>query len=778
MNNLRYIICLFILLMLSCSGIAQSLDSLNRLLSHTISSSAKATLYNEITWASHIQNDDSTLLLGEQAIAFSTQYGLEKPLAKAYLQLAEIHRTSNELDLATNYLNEAHVLISSKKNWQEMQVQYLLFKGKLAFSEYKNDLALSTLNQGYDLNQKINAEFCYDFCRQLSLVYERIGNQDQTINYLKQGIPCAKQVEQKITIYNDLGNAYAMQGLYADALKLYSQNTSLSIATNNKLEESRAYLNIGNLHFLESQWEKAINFYLKSAAIKDSIDDKKGLAELHQNIAAVYQTQGRYNKTLEYYDKCIYYYASTQDSSSLADLQVNIGIISMQQGNLSKAIQEFTDVLTSLKKYLAPPTLLNAETNLGLAHMSMGNHQLALEYFNLANQEAQKQNNHSAIANINNLHGANYFYLEDYATSIQYYQKALSLSQEFKMVEDQKSALFGLYESNEYLGNTKEALAWHKKYVAIKDSLYNTATTNRIAELQEQYDTKQKEQAIQQLNIENKNIALESELKTKRLNQFLLIIIFGTVVMCFLGLLWWYRNKEQKERLQHTQVLHEKQVNQLLNQQEIEMLDAVVEAQQKERKGVAKEIHDTLGSYLATLKYQHEAGKELASSPPIQEQYQLMEQLIGQTAKEVRSIAHQMATGEKFDFDLQAAIDQLVNRIRNTQQFDLQFNYFGEAYAIPRDLELTLYRVTQELLSNILKHAQATEAMVQINQNESELTLMVEDNGRGFEVQQSNSKKGLGLHSIRERMAPFKGQVNIDSHPQHGTTVIITIPIV
>lgn len=778
MNTIRYFSSLLIVLVFSNLSIAQSMDSLKKLLFQSTSSTEKATFYNEVTWAQHKLKQDSALFWGQESITFCTQNKLQEPLAKAYLQLAEIYRTNNQLDQTIDYLDKADELISSNKNWHQVPVQLLLFKGKLAFSQKKYTLALTIFQQGYTLNNQTKSGFCYNFCQQVANTHKRLGDQNKTITYLKEGINCAKQVEQKIALYNNLGNVYAIQQLYTKALELYSKNISLSISASNKLEESRAYLNIGNIHFLEKNLETAVTFYLKSAAIKNSINDKKGLAELHQNIAAVYQKQGRFDKTLEYYDKCIIYYSSAKDSSSLAELQINIGIINRQQGNLPEAIQILTQVLTSLTKHLEPPVLLNAQTNLGRTHMDMGNYPLASKYFNLAEKEALKQEDYSSIARIQNLYGANFFYLKNYPVSIQKYQKALNLSKKLGFIADQESALFGLYESNEYLGNTKEALKYHKLYVALKDSLYNTETTNRISELQEQYDTKQKEQDIKQLNIENKNIALESKLKTKQLNQFFLVIIWGALAICFLGLVWWYRNKQQKEHTKHTKVLHEKKVNQMINQQEIEMLDAVVDAQQKERKGVAKEIHDTLGSFLATLKYQHEAGKELTnSSVDNQEQYQLMEQLIGQTAKEVRSIAHQMATGEKFNFDLQTTIEQLVNRIRNTQQFDLQFNYLGATFALPRELELTLYRVIQELLSNVLKHANATEAMLQINQSETEITLMVEDNGAGFSAPPSKTKGGLGLHSIQERIEQFNGQINIDSHPKHGTTVIINIPV-
>lgn len=774
MYKINYLLSAF-LLVLYHSIIAQPIDSLEQMLFQSTSVAEKAVLYNQITWATHIQGQDSAIFWGQQAIDYCIEHHQPKALATAKLQLSEIYSAQKDFPQVATYINQAKALIQEHKEWTIAPIRLLLLEGKLARNLHNNSTSLTLLTQGDSLNKIHRAGFCTDFCIQLASLHKQLGNDTTAIKYLNKGFDCNPTTRQQIILYNDLGNLYVVQEAYAKALELYTNNSQLASSIQNQLEESRAYLNIGNIHFLETRWGTALEFYLKSAAIKALINDRLGLAELHQNIAAVYQTQGRYDKTIEYYNKCLDYHISTKDSSSIAEIQISMGLIYVEQGNYEQAILQITNTLNSFKHYLSPPLMLYAQTTLASAYMDMGDYPKALAYFLSSLDEAQQQEDYSSIANIHNLLGANYFYLSNYPKSIDHYQKALPISQKLGLVNEQEAALFGLYESNDYLGNSKEALDWYVQYIVIKDSLHNTSTTNYIAELQEQYDTKQKEQAIQQLNIENKNIALESELKTKQLNQFLLVIILGALVMCILGIVWWYRNRQQKERMKHTKVLHEKKVNQLINQQEIEMLDAVVDAQQKERKGIAKEIHDTLGSFLATLKYQHEAGKELADSPAGQEQFQLMEKLIGQTATEVRSIAHQMATGEKFDFDLKAAIDQLINRIRSTQQFDLEFNYIGLANPLPRDMELTLYRVTQELLSNILKHAQASEAILQINQNESEITLMIEDNGKGFNS--TNQQEGLGLRSIRERVEHFQGSVNIDSHPKRGTTVVLTIPI-
>lgn len=776
MNYNKNGILLFIFVLLSNILIAEPLDSLKKLLFQSTQPTEKAIFHNQLTWLSYEQKQDSSLYFAQQALSFAEEHQLISPLITAELQLAEILRAQKEFDESIKHLNNAKTWIQ-KEDFPKERVRMFFIEGNIAYSQYKDADAMSLFEEGYLLSKQHYPALCPDFCIKLASLYSYQALYIEAKKYLEDGLSCTKEVAKKIQLYTQLGNLHAKQQQYVKALNTYQKNIPLAQSIHSEIEVSNALLNIGNIHLSKNNRVLALEFYLKSAALKEKINDQEGLAILHQNIAAVYEKQDRYDKSIDYYIKCQDYYTTTQDSASLAEIWVNIGLINIAQKKYRSAIKLLNKALTTLQGYPNPEIILIAQLNLGFSYTELGDYQKSAYYLSLAKKTAIARKDAISLVSIHNLNGVNSFYLKDYQRSIQYYEEALLLSQEIGLLDKQKFALFGLYESNESLGNAKEALDWHKQYVSIKDSLYNTATSNRLAELQEQYDSKQKEQDIKQLNIENRNIALENKLKTKQLNQFFLVIVLGALVMLFLGFIWWYRNKRQQERTIHIKTLHEKKINQIINQQEIEVLDAVVDAQQKERKGIAKEIHDTLGSFLATLKYQHEVGKELNNQDTAnQEQHELMEKLISQTAAEVRSIAHQMATGEKFDFNLQAAINQLVDRIQNTQQFDLQFNYWGKEFSLNRGLELTIYRVTQELLSNVLKHAQASEATLQINQNEEEITLMVEDNGIGF-TSDSEQTKGLGLRNIQERIQKINGQVNIDSHPHKGTTIILTIPI-
>ncbi|MFK7798564.1 MAG: sensor histidine kinase, partial [Aureispira sp.] len=320
----------------------------------------------------------------------------------------------------------------------------------------------------------------------------------------------------------------------------------------------------------------------------------------------------------------------------------------------------------------------------------------------------------------------------------------------------------------------QEALDWHKQYTSIKDSLYNVETTTQIAAMQAEYDNLQKEKEIQQLSLENKNIsianktmALESAFKSKQLYLSLSVIV---LLLALLGMLWWYRQQQQKT------ILLEQQLEELLNEQEIKILETALKAQQKERKHLGKEVHDTIGTILATLHYQHLAGQKAIDDPVLfQKDYQLIGQLIGQAADEVHRIACEMDMGEQFAFELKPAIEHLIESIGATKQFELTFNYTGKSFKLPRNLALTVYRVTREILANVLKHAQATKVVVQIVQTNSKVILAVEDNGRGFDTK--TTKEGIGLRSMRERIASLNGNMNIESTPQSGTSVVATIPI-
>ncbi|MBI3237257.1 MAG: hypothetical protein HYZ43_00165, partial [Flavobacteriia bacterium] len=327
----------------------------------------------------------------------------------------------------------------------------------------------------------------------------------------------------------------------------------------------------------------------------------------------------------------------------------------------------------------------------------------------------------------------------------------------------------------QFLGHYKQALTWHEKYLQTSDSLMNAENMMHLTQLEEQYDTKLKIAEIADLHSQNETISLEKKLTSKQLNISLLSIACVLVAVFFLITFFHQRNKRQQMSLNHTKERNKERVDQLLRDHEINTLEMVVVTQETERKRLAKEIHDNLGSYLSTLRYQHEAAKPIDVHADLLTRYSITAHLIADACSEVRSITHQLITGADFQFSFIPEIRKLIDRIHSAEQVVVSFHYFPETIQPERDVALMLYKVIQELLSNVLKHATATHVEITVNQDQQEIRLIVEDNGCGFNVQAVSS--GIGLTNIRERISQFNGVVELNSITRKGTSCVIILPL-
>lgn len=742
-----------------------------------ISDIKKAEQLNKTSWKYYLQKKDSALFTAKKALVFAKEYGEKETVFIANIQLAEIYRQNTQLLEAKYYLDKAKLQLYAISS-SIQKGRYYLYQGKLAYSNKDYTIAQEQLSIGYNLQYNHDQSILIDICIYLSKVAEKEKKHIKAEHYLKETLTLLEGTttySKSIRILNNLGNLKARQQQYAKAKEYYKQSLQLADTHQDTIGQSRAHLNIGNIFYYKGDWASAISFYLKSIVLKEALGDEKGIAKTHNNIAAIYKQQKRYQESLRYYKKSELYFKSKQDSVKLAETWINSAIVTIFLKEPQKALSMLDDALSVLERYDLPKTQLIAESNMAFANYEMRNYKEALHYLTKAEKKATILNKKYSIVFITNLYGACYFKLKKYPKAIEYYKQSYELSKKMELFTEQKKALFGLYETEQSLNNFEQSLKWHEKYTQIKDSLFNTESNTKLVELQEKYEAKQKEQDIYNLNVANKKVALKNTIKSNQLRLSLLGTLLAVLATIIIGLLLYYRNKTQKAILIHTEEKNKEQVNQLIQQQEITTLETVLLTQQQERKKLAKDIHDNLGSYLATLKYQYEASRLIGANKSEKKQLKLMAQLIADAYAEVRSISHRMATGEGFEFNLLNAINKITDRIQKTNQFTVQFHDLTKELELPQDTELTLYKIIQELLSNILKHAQATEITIQINEDQEGLTLVVEDNGKGFDTTITN--KGIGLTNISEHVTQLEGQLDINSRIGYGTTTVILVPI-
>jgi two-component system, NarL family, sensor kinase len=218
---------------------------------------------------------------------------------------------------------------------------------------------------------------------------------------------------------------------------------------------------------------------------------------------------------------------------------------------------------------------------------------------------------------------------------------------------------------------------------------------------------------------------------------------------------------------------------QALNRQQNELFNAIVTTQDQERKRIAQDIHDSLGSVLSAAKLKLSSLEESKKIlPPDQlEKYQTSLDLLDEASTELRNISHNIMPATLSKLGLEAALQNLIDKIAAHSKMQIHFSAHGFEGRLEEKTEMSIYRIILELINNIVKHAAAEKVSIQLIRYPAYINLMVEDNGRGFDHNKAlEEKKGIGLGNILSRVEYMNGSVEIDSSPGEGTTVIIEIP--
>ena len=206
--------------------------------------------------------------------------------------------------------------------------------------------------------------------------------------------------------------------------------------------------------------------------------------------------------------------------------------------------------------------------------------------------------------------------------------------------------------------------------------------------------------------------------------------------------------------------------------QQQQLANVVLDAQEAERRRIAESLHNGLGQLLFATKLHLEAVVLPAEFPNLVKSKAKTEQMMATAIDQVRSISHQLVPLVLIDFGLAAALHDLCQTLR-VPGLHLRCTV-GELPPLPPPLALALYRMAQELASNLAQHAGATRAELELAEHAGWLELRAADNGRGFD--QALVSPGLGLRALRDRIQLLNGELTITSAPGQGTWVVVRVP--
>lgn len=343
-------------------------------------------------------------------------------------------------------------------------------------------------------------------------------------------------------------------------------------------------------------------------------------------------------------------------------------------------------------------------------------------------------------------------------------EEALSIARRSKDIFEEmgdfsmlKKSFQLLYVINEEKGDYKAAFDALNEYVDISDSILTQQSMAQINDLNIKYETSKKEKTIaeQQLSLTQKNANLRT-----------LIISLAAIAtaLLLLAVIYFQRRKTYQQSLIT-----------LKKEQDISLLKALMTGEEKERNRLARELHDGLGGILAAAQMQI-SNVETNGQEAEKTKKQKAAELVSQAAVESRRIAHNLLPETLLRYGLDEALKEYSQSITDSKLLQLDYESVGMQTRLEPGAELSIYRIIQELVNNIVKHSGATEALVQVHQQEGKLSVTVEDNGRGFAPQQ-NGKTGIGLSNIQSRVSYLNGSLDIRSNRQQGTSVYIEIQL-
>ena len=352
------------------------------------------------------------------------------------------------------------------------------------------------------------------------------------------------------------------------------------------------------------------------------------------------------------------------------------------------------------------------------------------------------------IGSLSNL-GLFYRRNNNFPEALKFYQDAYKLAVEDSMLNEMAGAKLGMARLFNESGEHESAMLNYFQYDTLNKLSLNSEFQKQIAESETKYKTIEKQAEID---------------KKRRQIILLTIILFSILLISISGYLL------IRQRRKAAKIASDKAIQDLLQNQEVQTTYAILEGQDKERKRVAAELHDSLGSILVTLNMYADT---LQSNDKSEND---LVRKISETAQlaneETRKISHSLDSGMLKHFGLEAAIKQLSEAVSTSRKIEFLSTILLQA-AITTETSLEIYRIIQELVNNSLKHSHCTTIRLELNSIEDNLNLIYEDNGIGF--LQSEITPGMGLRNIENRVSKLNGDLTIDSSPNKGSTFIIEI---
>ena len=560
---------------------------------------------------------------------------------------------------------------------------------------------------------------------------------------------------------NAKGLLHFYQAEYDSAEMIFNRLLDLGDSESDTVFLYKAYGNLGLVYRSIGKTDEAIDNFLKSIRLNEMIGNQRAVAKLLSDVGGVYLLTANWEEAMHYQKEAMAVFKEMGSEAGVARVENSIGVIFHEQLILDSAFYYFDKSLKTKEKIGNERAWVATKGNMCRLFLDMKETEKAMACFEELIPVEEKLGAFSDLAtsltNLSLLHSE----IGTYDKGIELAKKSLQLAEEIDFTKAKRGASNALVELLEKKGNYKEALFYAHKARAVNDTLINETRIEQITEIETKYETEKKEQqiALQQLEIENKNQKLFFQ-------KILAVAIVAALLALFAFIFWRNKKRAQSER-QQAEIKYQEN-----------LLLATVESVETERKRISKDLHDGIGQQLSGLKmaWQQFSDKIKNNFPDDGNKLNDLTNILNDAANEVRSISHQMMPAALRELGLVAAMEDMLKKSFFNSSIKYEFEHVNVNGRFPENIEIGLYRISQELINNIIKHSNANSVSVELFKTKTHLVLSVEDDGKGFDMENMEGA-GNGLNNINSRAKSVNGKVQFEQRSGQGTSATIRVPI-
>lgn len=615
-----------------------------------------------------------------------------------------------------------------------------------AYNEKINELTQKGLATAQGSLRAFYLKYQAIYLNNRAYVFETEGNPAKAIELYQQSLGISKQIGDKLVLsntLNNLGYVHKLGGRIQLAIEYYEQSIELKKELGDKKGEATLLNNIGIIYHSQGNLARALDHYLQSVALREELGDKRSMASTLNGIGGVYEAVGDTGVALGYYRQCLKIKEALDDKQGQVVSLGNIANIHRQRGDSVTAFELYRKTLRLAREVQYRHGEGLALNNLGVMFRGINDWGTALAYFEKSIALREEIGDRQGLANSLVNAGGIYEKRGQYQKAIGYYMRSLGISRSIGFTDNIRRSAESLYRLYKTQGNATRALEMHELFKQMTDSISSDNARKEIFKSQFRYEYEKKAATDSIRSLEEKKLFtanLEKERASERAQKYALTALIIAVLMTAIFVFQRFRHQQKMKEL-------------------------------KIRNKIASDLHDEVGSALSSISLlSGMAGQQMGAD---NKTIRKIEETSRETLENMSDIV----------WSIQPRNDRLANVVKRMKTYGQQlFGSLGIAFefkdegepdrmALNMEQRKNLYLVYKEALNNAAKYADAQKIQVSITCRARNISLTITDDGKGFDTGLQHG--GNGLYTMQERARALGGNLQVQSRPGSGTTVVL-----